>query len=125
MTNASLNIGGKSDFLLAGRLENYIPYVFSDKTIKGNLSLRSKLVDVSEIMSEMATDSTVVADTSAVGNPADVENTSTLSVIQVPKNIDFDFNALIDQFIYDNIIAEKVKGHIIVRNGILSIREQE
>ncbi|HAM09763.1 MAG: hypothetical protein A2X05_16995 [Bacteroidetes bacterium GWE2_41_25] len=111
MTGISLNVGGKSDFLLNGRLENYIPYVFSDQTIRGKLSMRSKLVDVGEIMSKMATDTTVVEDTSA------------LTVIQVPKNIDFEFNALIDDFIYDNIKATKVKGLIIVRGGVLSLRE--
>ena len=111
MTRTSLNVGGKSDFTLNGRIENYIPYVFSDKTIKGNLSLRSRLIDVSEIMSKM--------DTTAV------EDTSSLTVIQVPENIDFDLDALIDEFSYDNIKAHKVKGHIIVRDGILSIREAE
>lgn len=111
MTNTSLNVGGKSDFLLTGRLENYLPYVFSNKTIKGNLSVHSKLTDVSEIMSKMASDSSAVKDTTS------------LSVVQVPKNIDFDFDALIDEFSYDNIRAQNVKGHIIVRNGILSVRE--
>jgi hypothetical protein len=111
MTNTNMNVGGKSDFALSGRIENYIPYVFSDQTIRGKLSMRSKLIDVSEIMSKMATDTTAVEDTSA------------LTVIQVPKNIDFDFDALIDNFSYDSIRAQKVKGHIIVRDGILSIRE--
>lgn len=111
MTNTSLNVGGKSDFTLAGRIENYIPYVFSDQTIKGNLSMRSKLIDVSEIMSKMATDTTVVEDTAA------------MTLVHVPKNIDFDFNALIDKFTYDSIKAEKITGHIIVRDGVLSIRE--
>ncbi|MGE5420116.1 MAG: AsmA-like C-terminal region-containing protein, partial [Chloroflexota bacterium] len=110
MSNTNLNVGGKSDFLLAGRLENYIPYVFSDGTIKGNLSLNSKLVDVSEIMSKMAVDTT------------EVEDTTALAVIQVPKNIDFTFNALIERFLYDSIKAQNVKGQLIVRNGILSIR---
>jgi vacuolar-type H+-ATPase subunit H len=62
-------------------------------------------------MSKMAIDTTTVIDTTS------------LTVIQVPKNVDFDFDALIDEFSYDNIKAQKVKGHIIVRNGILSIRE--
>ncbi|HUX95621.1 MAG TPA: AsmA-like C-terminal region-containing protein [Bacteroidales bacterium] len=111
MNNASLNIGGKSDFLFNGRIENYIPYVFSDQTIKGKLSMRSKLIDVGEIMSKMAVDTTVVEDTSA------------LTVIQVPKNIDFEFDALINDFAYDSIKAQQVKGRIIVRDGILSLRE--
>ncbi len=111
MTNTSLNVGGKSDFNLSGHIENYIPYVFSNKTIKGNLSLRSKLIDVSEIMSKMASDTTAVKDTSS------------MTLIHVPENIDFDFNALIDKFNYDSIKAQNVKGHIIVRDGILSIRD--
>jgi hypothetical protein len=111
LTNTSLNVGGKSDFTLSGRIENYIPYVLNDQTVKGNLSMRSKLTDVSEIMSGMASDTTAL------------EDSTSLTVIQVPKNIDFDFDAVIDEFGYDNIKAQKVKGHIIVRNGILSIRE--
>jgi hypothetical protein len=111
MTNTNLNVGGKSDFSLAGKLENYIPYMLSDGTIKGNLSMKSKIIDASEIMSKMAVDS------------AAVEDTTSLSLIQVPKNIDFDFNALVDEFSYENIKAQKLKGHIIVKDGILSIRE--
>jgi hypothetical protein len=111
MTNTSLNVGGKSDFNLSGHIENYIPYVFSNKTIKGNLSLNSKLIDVSEIMSKMASGS------------SEVKDTTSMTLIQVPKNIDFDFNALIDKFYYDSINAQNVKGHIIVRDGILSIKD--
>ena len=111
MNNTSLNVGGKSDFLLNGKIENYIPYVFSDQTIKGKLSMRSKLTDVGEIMSKMSTDTTAVEDTSA------------LTVIHVPKNIDFEFDALINDFVYDSIRATQVKGLVIVRNGILSLRE--
>lgn len=131
MTNTNLNVGGKSDFNLSGRIENYIPYMFSDKTIKGNLSMRSKLVDVSEIMAAMAPPVAASNNSSPAGasgkdaqsasQPA--KDTTSLTLIHVPKNIDFDFDALIDEFRYDNINARNVKGHIIVRNGILSIRE--
>ena len=111
MTGTSLNVGGKSDFQLNGRIENYIPYAFSDQTLRGKLTMRSSLVDVSEIMSKMAVDTTVVEDTSA------------LTVIHIPKNIDFEFDALINDFIYDSIKATQVKGLLIVRDGILSIRQ--
>ena len=174
ITNTSINVGGKSDFVLNGRIENYISYVLSNKTIKGNLVLRSKFVDVSEIMSKMASPSTTtapVSSTAAVSSvkdptagaaksapakvteapakvteapskvteaPAKVTETpsnvteaparvadapSSLALIKVPENIDFDIDALIDEFSYDNIKAQRVKGHLIIRNGILSIRE--
>lgn len=130
MTKTNLNVGGKSDFNLSGRIENYIPYMFSNKTIKGNLSMRSKLVDVTEIMSKMASapaPATAAKDTAsntgATGTPATTPVSEPLTLIQVPKNIDFDFDALIDEFNYDNIKARTVKGHVIVRDGVLSIRE--
>jgi hypothetical protein len=127
MTNTSVKVGGKSDFMLSGRLENYIPYVFSDQTIKGTLSFRSKLTDVDDIMSGMAADSSAVENktSSSAGGTASpaVEDTTSVALMKVPENIDFDFDALIDEFVFDNIKAQKVKGHIIVRNGILSLRE--
>jgi hypothetical protein len=58
--------------------------------------------------------------------PADtaaVEDTTSLAVIRIPANIDFDFNAIIGKFVYDKITASNLKGHLIVKNGILSIRE--
>jgi hypothetical protein len=111
MSDANLKVGAKSDFSLSGRLENYIPYMFSNQTIKGNLSMRSKVVDASDIMNRMATDSTAEADTAS------------LSVIRVPRNISFDFDALIDDFSYENIKARNVKGHLIVNDGVISIRD--
>jgi hypothetical protein len=111
MKNTSLNVGAKSDFSLNGRLENYIPYIFSNGTIKGKMSLRSNLVDAGEIIPGMATDTT------------QVEDTTSLAVIRVPKNIDFVFDALINQFVYNTIKAQNLKGTIIVHDGILSLKE--
>ncbi|MBA4321720.1 MAG: hypothetical protein C0408_02770, partial [Odoribacter sp.] len=67
----------------------------------------------SGIMAAMASDTTAVIES----------DTSAISVLAVPENIDFDFNALIEKFTYDNINAGNVKGHIIVRDGVLSIRD--
>jgi hypothetical protein len=111
LTGTDIRIGERSDFQINGRLENYIPYLFKDETIKGNLELRSQMVDAGEILSLIAADTTVVEDTTA------------LTLIKIPENIDFDFNALINDFRFGKIKASNVKGHIIVKNGILSLRE--
>ena len=68
---------GASDIQLDGRLENFIPYVFNDQTIKGTLNLRSTLIDLNEFM-EGETEET-----------EEVQDTIPMSVIEVPKNIDF------------------------------------
>jgi predicted ester cyclase len=112
MKKADLIVEGKSDFVVSGNLENYIPYLFKNETIKGALAMNSKMVDVSSIMGAMSSDTSVVA-----------EDTTSLAVIAVPKNINFDFNAAIERFSYDNIKADNVKGHVIVKDGVLSIRK--
>lgn len=110
MKQAILGIGRNSDFDINGRLENYIPYILRNDVIRGNLNLRSKLIDLSEIMSKL-------------GAETEDDDTTSLSVITVPENIDFDFTALIDEFRYGRINASNVKGHIVVRNGTVNIRE--
>jgi len=111
LKTADLNIGGNSDFNLSGKLENYIAYVLKDEVIKGNLTLHSNLVDLSDIMSEIKVDT------------SEIEDNAALTIIKVPENIDFNFDALIDQFLYNKIKVNNVKGHIIAKNGILSFRE--
>ncbi|MGD0343068.1 MAG: AsmA-like C-terminal region-containing protein, partial [Bacteroidales bacterium] len=111
MSDAELNVGGKSDFNLTGRFENYIPYVLKNKTIKGSMTLKSNLIDVSEILSKMVSNTTAAKDTTS------------LAVIAIPKNIDFDFNATINSLIYNKITAQNVKGHVLIHDGILSFRD--
>lgn len=111
--SANMTVEGKSDYSVTGNLENYIPYVFKNKTLKAKLSVHSNLTDVTSIMNSMA-DST-----------SSVQDTAGLAIIPVPKNIDIDFNALIEKLSYDDIKADKVKGHIFTRDGILSFRETE
>jgi hypothetical protein len=111
MSKADMTVGGKSDFNLTGRFENYIPYVLKNETIKGSMTLKSNLVDVSDILSKMVLDTTAV------------EDTTSLAVISIPKNIDFDFNAAINSLIYDKIKAQNIKGHILIHDGVLSFRD--
>lgn len=109
LREANINIGKESDFIIKGKLENYIPYVFDDGIIKGNLNLSSRFIDLGEIMTAMEIDTTS-------------SDTTSLSAVKVPENIDFDFTAAVDQFLYNNIKVNNVRGHMIVRNGILSIK---
>jgi len=111
--SAHMTVEDKSDFSVTGNLENYIPYVLRNKTLKAKLEVHSNLTDVTSIMKSMSDSTSASA----------VQDTAGLAIIPVPKNIDFDFHALIEKLSYDNIKAEKVKGHIFSKEGILSFRE--
>ncbi len=110
LAGADLKIAGSSDISMSGRIENYLQYLFRDETLKGNLSVRSETINMSEIMSQMSSDESEA-------------DTSSLELIRVPANIDFELAASARQFIYNNIKVNNVKGLVTMRNGVLSLRE--
>ncbi len=113
MDKVDMVVGGTSDFLITGNVENYIPWMFRNETLKGRLTLSSNKIDVTSILSQMVFDTTAVEE----------EDTTTLTVIAIPRNIDFDFNASIETLVYDKINAKDFKGHIFISDGVLSMRE--
>jgi vacuolar-type H+-ATPase subunit H len=113
LSASGIRIGSKSDFAVDGRLEDYIQYFFSDGTLKGELKLRSKLTDATELLAGFA------------GETSEAEDTAALQTINIPRNLDFRFNAEVDRFVYDRIDATGIKGEILIRDGILSLRDSE
>lgn len=95
---------GKSDIQANGMIENIMQYVFKDSLLQGTFSLKSSLLDLNEFMSEEET-TTAAADTAP------------LSVIEVPRNIDFILNSTLGKLLYDNMEMTHVSGSVIVRNS--------
>jgi hypothetical protein len=110
LTGINAAMGKGSDFSLSGKLENYIPYLFSDGTLRGNLSLVSDKIDMNEIMDYF---------------PADTVETDTvpMEMVRIPSNIDFAFDARVGSLNYGLLRASDVKGNIIVRDGVITVSE--
>ncbi len=75
----------------------------------GKVNFNSKRFNANEWMTE-----TEVVDTTS---------SEPLSVIEIPKNVDFTFNAAIDEVIYDNLNLKSVKGQIIAKDGVLRFND--
>lgn len=110
LTGMEATMGNGSDFTISGRLENYIPYIFSDGTVRGSLSLRSEKIDLNEIMDYI---------------PSDTASTDTvpMEVLRIPDNIDFAFDARVGSLKYGLLSATDVIGSIIVSNGVVTVSE--
>jgi vacuolar-type H+-ATPase subunit H len=93
---------GNSDFRVSGRMENFIPYILNEGTLKGNMLFSSNLLDLNELL---AGDSTQETDTFS------------LSLVEIPGNIDFVLASSIGRVLYDNLEISQVKGRIIVRDN--------
>lgn len=109
-----MNIG-KSDMALNGKLENYLAYMLKDETLKGSLSLNSRLLDVNALLDDGGSDAT--------GSSASTtESSESLEYFQLPKNIDFTFNANLAKVLYSDMDISNLKGVLMLREGVFSMR---
>jgi vacuolar-type H+-ATPase subunit H len=98
-------IMGKSDFQLSGKVENYIPYLFKDETIRGDFIFTSGVLDLNEFMTESTETVTEESDTLP------------MSVVEVPGNIDFRLVSRIDKLYYDKLELDNTAGIIRVKDS--------
>lgn len=107
---------GKSDIQAAGKIENFMQYVFKDDLIKGSFAVTSSLMDLNELMGPASTETT------AVSNPtATTSETVSSGAIAVPGNIDFNLDAKIGKVIYTNLVLDNMIGNIVIRDQKLDM----
>lgn len=98
---------GNNDLSASGRIENFLPYTFADGVLKGNLQLNSNYLNITELLAETGETSPEESDTTA------------LSVVEIPANIDFTMQSVIKTLIYDQIELKNVDGQIMVKDQAL------
>lgn len=108
MTLSQLDVKvGQSDLQAQGSLSNYMAYVLRNETIKGTLTLTSSLLDLNELMGESETSDSVTVES----------DTTSLSAIEVPKNIDMTLNASFKKILFQKMVLDNVKGKLVVADG--------
>lgn len=99
---------GSSDFNVKGYVSNYMDYVFKENSLlTGKMSLVSERMDLNEWMTGEET--------------SESEDTVAMEVIEVPKNVDFEFASNIKTIYYDNLLLNDASGKIIVRDGMVNM----
>ena len=104
---------GNTDIALNGTLENFIPFVLKGNTVRGSLALKSNKIDLNEFMGGENPEETV--ETPVESEP--------MSVIEVPKNVDFALNANIGQILFDKLNITNAVGAFLVRDGKLQMQK--
>lgn len=99
---------GRNDLTANGKLENFVAYALHDKTLTGTLNMQSNYFNVSDFMTSSEKSTT---------------DTSKLTVIEVPKNIDFTMQANFKQLVYDKMNFTNAKGVLKVKNGEVKIQD--
>ncbi|MDB9983961.1 AsmA family protein [bacterium] len=116
---------GKSDITGTGIIANYIPYTFSDGTIKGVMAINSNLMDLDELAGPDE-ETTEVSENEETQETSDQETTSAPAdssegAVEVPGNIDFVLTSNFKKVLYDNMEMTEMIGKIIVRDQKVSM----
>jgi vacuolar-type H+-ATPase subunit H len=99
---------GRSDFSASGNIDNLLGYYFKEELLTGTFAFNSAILDLNELMTGTATGTT----------PPD---TSSLTVLEVPANIDFTLNSSIAKIYYDNLQLQNFNGLVILRQQTVNL----
>lgn len=90
---------GSSDMRLSGRIDNLLGFALRDEVLRGSATLASKRFDLNEWRSDE----------------------SELSVIPVPANLDFGFDATVNELLYDKLTMRDARGRLRVKDQRITL----
>jgi uncharacterized protein involved in outer membrane biogenesis len=104
---------GSSQVQAKGRMDNYLQWWLKDSTLTGSFDLNADKFDLNELMpaSSVSADESTSADTSS------------LSVIEVPGNIDFTMRTAVGEVIFDDLKLTNVRGGLRVHDHRVDLRD--
>ena len=105
---------GKNDLTTDSRFENYMGYALKGTTLKGTLNVRSNHLNLNDFMTA-STDSTTQTAQAASPNEA-------ASLIEVPRNIDFQMDANLKEVLFDKMAFTNMNGKLVVKDGKVDMK---
>ncbi len=105
---------GSSAIQAKGRMDNYLQWWLKDSTLAGSFDLTANKFDLNELMGPADPEPATAA------APAD---TTPMSVIEVPRNIDFRMSLGVKEVIYDQLHLANVRGGLHVHDQRVDLRD--
>ncbi|MBK9637366.1 MAG: AsmA family protein [Bacteroidetes bacterium] len=101
---------GKSDVHADGRLDNLLAYLIKKTNAKRKFKRNKSFIRFSCIeWKQRCSNYTAAADTTP------------MTLIEVPGNLDFTTNLTITKLLYDNLILDHVNGKVVIRNQAINM----
>lgn len=105
---------GTSSIQAKGRMDNYLQWWLKDSTLTGSFDLSANKFDLNELMG-----SSEPAQTEGQAAP----DTSSMSVIEVPGNIDFRMSLAVKEVFYDQLNLTNVRGGLRVHDERVDLKD--
>lgn len=101
---------GESDINGTGTIDNLMGFLFSNKTLKGDFKINSKLFNINDFM----VDNTTEEDNSQ-------KESETGEGLKIPAFLDAKISANAKKVIYDNLILNNVKGDLVIKDETVAL----
>ncbi len=105
---------GSSAITANGRMDNYLQWWLQDSALTGSFNLSANKFDLNELMGGEET--TATADAAAV-------DTTALSLIEVPRNVDFRLKAQVKEVKYGDMTLADCKGDLHVHDEMVHLSD--
>jgi hypothetical protein len=131
---------GRSAITLNGEVNNVRRYLLRGRTLNGNLNLKSRRIDVNQLMraytvaneraeqnKQLSADANVdILESDAeqdidIESTAEIDSTTQASLIVIPKNLNLSFNADVDTVLLSNMKLIDFAGRVKVKDQALSV----
>ncbi len=108
---------GDNDISGEGRVENYLAYALRDKTLKGRFQISSIFMNLNDFISDRESIQ------EAKPKEEEKENSSTTSVLEIPKNLDIALIGNFKQLKYQKMTFENGYAKLTLLNGNMNIEK--
>jgi uncharacterized protein involved in outer membrane biogenesis len=104
---------GSSKLQAKGRMDNYLQWWLKDSTLVGSFDLAADKFDMNELMGSSESEGTAEAEV----------DTTALSVVEVPGNIDFRMGMTVGELKYDDMVLKNLRGGMRVHEKRIDLKE--
>lgn len=116
LSETTVNIGN-SDITFDSKFDNYIGFALKGTTLKGELNVKSKMLNLNDFMSGEEP-----AEETKENTPEEPVDTAAATVIRVPENINFKMQVNFDKVLFDKMVFDKLNGQLVVKDGKVDMK---
>lgn len=116
LSETTVNIGN-SDITFDSKFDNYIGFALKGTTLKGELNVKSKMLNLNDFMNDEES-----AEETKENTPEEPVDTAAATVIRVPENINFKMQVNFDKVLFDKMVFDKLNGQLVVKDGKVDMK---
>lgn len=103
---------GKTDFDMAGKVDNYFGYMLRDEPLKGDFTFNSNYLDLEALMP---------AETAEGGEGSGESTEGASEPLLVPDNVDFTLTTNIGKTRYNDIDIKNIRGNVRLKDEVATL----